>query len=271
MGPHPDEIPLNGVRVRFQCLTNLDPVLKKAPRFNGSLRWYGFSERFNYEINGGFPFVHRRILFKSSALWPVQSFTEVAREGGDVYCRSAARSLVDINTSGCLGRLIGSTNVRGLLYTQAVPGGLSVIEDKKIVFNGKEGGLMRTKKFWNAFGSTKKGVVMKYRLDDSTGSFPGVLEDSSVYQHHYVVDIFQYGIDGMDLAVPTPQDLAAAMESAPPTSKLKRPKLEKSDIDMDSVKGALEDGVGAKVVAMEDADEGRVKVVSTLKLYWYDP
>lgn len=286
---HFDLIPLDGVRVRFTCLTHPTIVEKASKKFDGKVCWYGFSEKLDLEFGSGGPFVHRRVVFRSPATWPVQCINRAATNNGNSseYSRFSANRLSDINTAGCMHRLFGDTSsVRSILNGNLATTAVTKIEDRTFYYNGNENGVRRSKKFWNAFGMQKKGTTMKYRLSTQGDYSAGEVLEFEGSQHIYVCDVFQYGLSGLEIPIPTPHALIAAATNPPSgqpavvesrshssSSSSKRSKVETPDSEMDGLNlegGPVVDHAGMLKDA-EQPGEGVVRVLSTLKLYWYDP
>jgi hypothetical protein len=278
-------------------------VSSRSDKFDGAVTWKGFSEKVEYEFTGGGPFIHRRVLFASKIPWPVQCLTKhnSGEDGDKSYCRLSGSSLADPNpvgtladttTAGCLRRIFTEHTVRGLVHGGTQPKHLVILEDRVFSYSGSANGSRRKKKFWNDFGGKGKPKTMKYKLDRRTGDVTADPEDSSVYQHIYLVDVFQYGLAGLDLDIPSPERLMSPpMSSAGARGKSSqmdgqpRPKKVKSDsassIDSDMVdvgKLSMSDansvtGVEGIAGALREMESTSVvaRCFSTIKIYWNKP
>lgn len=267
----PETIPLNGIRFRCINLTRPTPVIRKSKKFNGKVCWYGFSDKLDYEITGVGPFVHRRILFRSQLEWPTNKIERIGVEGEDRYFRYPAFTTSDERRFKCISELFPRSTIRGILFDRVERTGVTVLEDRRFTFNGTAGGVRKQKKTWNAFGLNKKGMVLKYQTDQTGSDFGGSLEASSDYQHIYVVDIFQYGVEGMDYkiepkGVVKPESVSSPAPSVSGSGRVKKPKV---DVDDDLQMHEMSRAIGS-LSEIENFSEA-VRVNSVVKLYWYDP
>jgi hypothetical protein len=150
-----------------------------------------------------------------------------------------------------------------------------VLRDEKFAFNGTEDGVRRTKKYWNGF---QKEPVMQYNVHPN-GVFDFSLANSPASQHLYLVDIFSYGLQGLDSSLPDPKTPSVGAQSGPSaaaSSDQKPAKRSRSgDSDMSGVSSGSSGSFGtdslldALVDPMhEDYDEGTVRVTSEMKLYF---
>lgn len=273
-----DAVPLNGVRVRAVHLTHPLVVSCESKKFGGTVCWRGVTERFDFELNGDGPFLHRRILFQSALAWSFDAvkLTE-ARVPASGWHRGPAVRVTDGSVSSELRRLFGqAADVRTLLYGNVIANGVTVLEDRRRQLQGSKAGSRRSKKYWNGFGKNKNGVVLKYDLSDS-GSVQSSLLEGSNGQHVYVVDIFQYGINGLDLKLSDAVVVGKKREGEDPV----KPSLSKRHKPSGGVVTNMEDLVMSDccltgnaaddMVAFERPVSGMVRVVSNMKLYWYDP
>ncbi|KAI4112647.1 MAG: hypothetical protein LQ341_007843 [Variospora aurantia] len=164
--------------------------------------------------------------------------------------------------------------VRDLFYAKPDVKGISIQEDKKFPLEGKSSGSLRTKKFWNGFGSTRQGTFLNYDIED--GVVSSSLVDGSKGQHIYLVDIFHYGIHGLDIPVPGPKDMGKK-RSNPDVAKGGSVKRQKSESSVDSEMEDLrlsESLTGNPVEDLGYVEKpalGLVRIISNMKLYWYDP
>lgn len=276
---------MNGVRVRITRLT--DPVgpIRQSENFDGTVRWKGFKELHTYEVSDCAPFVHRRVLFTSTITWPVSGYTPITNDGSTAtnrnkYRRLGSRQLDHVNTSACLAKIFQGTKVRDLLYGPVGTTGITVLEDTKFVTNGKAGGLRTSKRYWNYLNRLGDKGALRYRLSNA-GTYDHTLEDGSAFQHAFVVDVFQFGLAGLDYGVPTPQESVDASHTTSRSNSNqssasggfahvgKRSKVEPADMTMD---GQVDD-LMSSVEKLRVAEEPSVwvKVFSTMKVYWYDP
>ena len=240
---------------------------KKISAFNGRLYWVGVTCNTTYEISSGGPFVHRRVLFKSTVPWPGQSIVPADNNasGGlspGESIRATATSLSDAKLVGCLRRLFKQDTVRGTVQGPTASLGITVLKDETFTMRGLDDGVRREKKYWN---SLKSEPMMQYNILPD-GSFDFSLANAPQSQHLYLVDIYSYGLQGLDSELPTlqPSDSQYTQRSEP--SK-KRPKTEDTDMDngvysTSSMLHALTDPMS------EDRDDGAVKISTTLKLYF---
>jgi hypothetical protein len=262
---------MNGVRVRGVRLTNPKIVKYESKKFEGRVCWRGVTEAFRFEMNGAGPFLHRRILFSSSLDWEFQEI-ECVKVGAAAseWKRSPCVSLEDSKMCSELKRLFGvEATVRDVLYSRVAAHGVSVIEDKRKSMKGDAAGVRRFKKYWNGFGKNRSGKVVKYEVDDD-GRVGDDLCDEGKFQNVYVLDIFQYGINGLDFLLPTvaPNLKKRPLEDDGSSSKKKKAKSETTDLDMGDLN--LSD-YGSGSGGMESALEGVVRIYSEMRLYWYDP
>lgn len=268
----PDVIPMNGVRVRCTRLTGHLPVQYESKKFNGKVCWRGVTDAFDYEMNGDGPFLHRRIIFQAEA---GLSFADVELLKLVVpcskWCRSSARPLSDGNMALELRRMFGSSaTVRDLLFSPVSGFGYNVVCDTRKQLEGKASGVRRSQKYWKGFGKTGRGTVVKYEM--SAGGVPsGDLAEGEHNLHIYAMDIFQYGINGLDNRVPAPTGAGQKRGSEDEGGgSLKRKKSDKSDSSYDEMNV---DGlnIGEDGLPEERFVQGVVRVLSNMKLYWYDP
>ena len=277
-GEHIDCVPMNGVRLRAVHLTDPKVQLRESKKFSGKVCWRGVTENFEFEMNGDGPFLHRRILFQSTQDWPFKPVL-LAKVGcpANVWGRNACCDLLDAEVSGAMKRLFGADiTVRSLFFSDVQANGVTVLEDRRHPLEGKKTGVRRSKKYWNGFGRNKKGVVLKYDLTEE-GAVTNTLVDGSMGQHIYLLDIFQYGINGLDVKVPDGAGHGRKRHSDD-LSKKSSAKRHKSDSSVESNLGdmSMSDYVmtGNPLDDLEGIESwisGVVRVVSKMKLYWYDP
>ena len=272
--PHMDAVPLDGVRVRTVMVTHPSVIANESRAFDGRVCWYGCTEDFRFEVQGNGPFVHRRILFQSATSWPFQVVSLYSySQKENLYKRGPATGLDDKTSVAVLRKLLERTDcVRDLLYSKVQCPGVHVIEDRCRQYESKESGVRRTKKFFNGLGKNRRGVTLKYQPVQSGGYGGYSSELLEGYQHVYVVDIFQFGMKGLDATVPSEGDCeeaAASGGAAEKAPKSKRVKVE-SDVDM-PMSGVSSHGVNAvlKLAGLERVETGKANIASNLKLYWY--
>lgn len=266
----PDIIPLNGVRIRCTRLTHPKPVQYESKKFDGKVCWRGVTDAFHYEMNGEGPFLHRRIVFQGP--WSL-SFedVELAKAGisSHSWSRSGAVSLKDDNMATEVRRMFGaSATIRDLLYSPVKAHGYSIVDDSRKQLEGKAAGTRKFQKYFKGFGKTGRGTVVKYNTFDN-GETDGDVADDEKYHHIYAMDVFQYGINGLDEKVPMGASAGKkrGAEEALPGGKSKRSKSDESydSISMDGLQLSVGTGVEEKPAS------GMVRVMSNMKLYWYDP
>lgn len=231
-------------------------------------------------------------MFASAVAWPASSVGAVPTNGAGHYCYCPPATRIDnINTAGCVGRLFTGRTVRGLLYDPLTSTTVNVLEDRRYFYSGSENGGRRVKKFWNGMGKGTKGAGLrrvKYEFDVSRDKYSMELADGSGSQHIYVVDVFQSGMDGLDLVIPTVSDvtnhLSADRQSGtskgrdsmvpqPPSKRAKTGSSSSGELSDDFVKMEVDDS-GDPVDAMknaEDVDGVDVRIITEMKLYWFYP
>lgn len=291
-----DTVPLGGVRVRFTCLTDPKCVIQQSKAFDGPVRWKGFTEFVDYEFTGGGPFTHRRILFSSALPWGVHHLKRGTEEVcvTDNYYRVPGRDIADLATTKCLRRLFAEPTTRGMVSGPLASTGLTVLKNEVFSHVGSETGKRAEAKFWNNFGTPgkKDGRTVKYERQ-ADQSFGMELEDNSYNQHIYLCDVFHYGVDGLDINIPSEEYL---MSPAPPSvvkqevvshgDHMPRPKRHQTGSNSSSDYEMLH-GVDAMKIDPMKAGQGIdqlkrdlraveqpsrvVRCLSTMRLYWYDP
>lgn len=264
-----DSVPLNGVRVRCTRLTNPLPVQCESKKFTGSVCWRGVTDRFDFEMNGEGPFLHRRILFQGP--WDLKfEDVDLVSKGApsSEWRRSPAVSLRDPDMSEGLCRMFGaSATVRDLLFGTVKAHGVNVFEDRRKQYEGKASGTRRYDKHFKGFGKTGRGAFIKYAMQND-GTTDGDVADDEKYFHIYAMDIFQYGINGLDERIVAGGVVGKkrASDGGSSTGSVKRHKSDSSYEDV-SMEGLRLEGGGVS----EQPASGMVRVVSHMKLYWYDP
>ena len=268
-GEVPDQLPLDGVRVRVTRLTHLNPVQNECKDFQGKVVFSGVTDDFRFELIGEGPFLHRRIVFRSVLPYPSKAFEWCDRvDLQNRYRREPASSLDDADACTVVLRLVGmGATVRSMMFGKVVAPGLSVVEDKLAQYEGKASGARRAKKYYNALGKNKRGECVKYTLSSGGGYRTDLAgEDAG---HLYVADFFQYGMNGLDVPVPVP-----GLEKASEVSSSKKPKVkgEKSSDseDYDAMR-IDQSGKPQRLSVRERADVGVVKIWANTKLYFYLP
>lgn len=269
----PDTINLNGYRARFTLLTHPSIPASQVQPFNGHVAWIGVTCNTVYECIGGGPFTHRRIIFSSSVEWPaclLQSrvIDAATRVGAGEFIRPVVQDLNDPVLSGCLRTLFQESTVRGTVHGPVSGVTAKVLVDEKFCFNGNDDGVRKTKKFWN---SLKNQPVMKYR-NATDGSFTLGLQNSPDSQHIYLVDIFSYGLVGLDSMIPNPRASSVPSGSARASDKpdRKRPKSDETEMS-----GMSDDSLSMSSLSRslltpttENEEESWVKVLTEMKLYY---
>lgn len=265
----PDMIPMGGVRVRCVRLTDPKPVRYESKKFDGKVCWRGVTDAFSYEMNGEGPFLHRRILFQG----PTDlTFDDVELEKAELpsstWSRPQAVSLQDADMAMELRKMFGAAaTVRDLLFTPVKAFGFNIVADTRKQLEGKASGARRFMKFWKGFGKTGSGTVVKYDMS-ANGETDGSLADDEKYRHIYAMDIFQYGINGLDARIPSVGG-AGVKRGADGDLKGKSSKRPKSEDSYDDMMDGL--NIGACDAEIEQPIRGVVRVMSNMKLYWYDP
>jgi hypothetical protein len=266
----PDMVPMNGVRVRCTRLTDPTPVQYESKKFGGTVCWRGVTDAFNYEMNGDGPFLHRRIIFQGPQSL---GFDDVKLVQKDAPCskwsRSVASTLDQSNTAGELRKMFGtSATIRDILFSPVKAHGFNVVSDTRKQLEGKSSGTRKFQKYFKGFGKTGRGVVVKYNMAED-GSTEGEVADEEKYYHVYAMDIFQYGINGLDQRLPGAPRIGSkrGCDSDIGGSDMKRQKSDSSYEDVNM--SGLHIGDDRKVD--ENALGGVVRIVSNMKLYWYDP
>lgn len=275
--PAIDLIPMNGVRVRGVHLTSPYVLKSESKKFAGQVCWRGVTEDFSFELNGDGPFLHRRILFSSTVSWSFPGIRLVkAAVPSSSWTRAPALTLSDEGMAGELRRLFGpDSTVRNLMFGKVEARGVTVIEDRRVPYEGKVSGARRTFKYWNGFGKSKAGTVLKYDVEND-GTILSTLVDGSHGEHLYVLDLFQYGISGLDLRLPGEKDLGKKRSSTESVAGGVK-KRHKSDESVDSamegmgLESSLTGNASDDLRMVESAVRGMVRVISNMKLYWYEP
>lgn len=269
-----DSVPLNGVRVRALRLTNPWIVDGEEKRFKGTVCWRGVTEFLRYEFEAAGPFLHRRIVFQSSGVWAFPEIRSIESSDSDVeWARAPCVGVDDPKVCAELKRLFGvDATVRDVMYSRISAKGVVVVEDKRKSMKGDEHGARRCKKFWNGFGKNGNGQVVHYESNDD-GDWRDRLADDGKSSNVYVVDIFQYGIQGLDCALPcnAPTGKKRASDSDISVGKRKKVKSEDVDEDMEKLDINSEYDVVGSVSEMEAPLRGNVKIISEMRLYWYEP
>lgn len=277
---------LNGFRARITLLTHPELVSKKLQDFSGNASFVGLTCNTTYELSGGGPFIHRRVLFKSSFPWPVAPIGDgVANAPGGVgpgeYIRPCAQSLADLYTTQCLRRLFIRDTVRGVIDGPTQTVGITVLKDESFNMTGKEDGARRKKKYWN---SLKAEPVMRYTLEPS-GQFSPSLMNPVASQHVYIADIFSYGLANLDASLPgqkTPSVGPPSGVKEDPSSPQARPtKRSKSDESVRSIDsemsgtgqgtfsvGGMRENLPDPMHSKENVEDGVARVVTEMKLYF---
>jgi hypothetical protein len=163
-----------------------------------------------------------------------------------------------------------SATVRDVLFGQIQAHGYNVFFDKRVPMEGKQSGARKFWKHYKGFGKTGNGTVLKYDMD-SDGNTNGDVADDEKYFHIYAMDIFQYGINGLDERIPGSASVGKKRGSDQATSGVPA-KRTKSDSSYDHVMDGVDDlSLGGKGKVTESAVGGVVRIKSDMKLYWYEP
>jgi hypothetical protein len=278
-----DVVPLNGIRMRGVRLTNPWIVDGDAKSFVGTVCWRGVTEYFRYEFDGAGPFLHRRILFESAQQWAFQEIREVESEGSQsCWARGPCVGIDDAVMSAELKRLFGlEATVRDCFFGKVAAKGVMVVEDSRKPMKGDANGARRVKKFWNGFGKNKNGQVVNY-LSNDEGAWKDKLCDDEKSRNFYVLDLFHFGIKGLDYPLQSNVvDVNLGKKRSPEgdgtSSKKKKAKSEAGDdLPMKDLK--IEEGYGiigsanvGKCTELEQSEAGVVNVFSEMRLYWYEP
>lgn len=138
--------------------------------------------------------------------------------------------------------------------------------DEKFSFNGNDDGVRKTKKYWN---SLRSQPVMKY-APLPNGSFDFGLQNSPDSQHIYMVDIYSYGLEGLDSMIPSPNSQGApsgsAMGGMPEKKRQKSGETVMSGTsDASFGTSGLQNGL---LNPMTEDRESWVKIVTEMKLYY---
>ncbi|KAK3669960.1 hypothetical protein LTR78_010132 [Recurvomyces mirabilis] len=263
-----DQVGLNGFISRVTLLTYPDLVRDKCHESSGKVKWVGVTCNTTYELTDGGPFVHRRVIFKSTIPWPASPIYRTAANpssglGVGDYARSCAAPLAPDALVGCLRRLFAQDTVRGLIQGPTSNFAITVLSDEKYQCTGVDNGKRLTKKFWNGF---EKEPAMQYAIG-TNGSLTAQLANSPTSQHIYLVDIFSYGLEGLDASLPLLKSDGSGGEEPP----MKRTKSESStEIDMDEgwdkVSKSLPSTSGH--ILLGSRDERQVSITNEMKLYF---
>lgn len=269
-----DCVPMNGVRVRGVRLTNPDIVDGDSKRFVGKVCWRGVTEFLRYEFDGAGPFLHRRVVFQSAQKWEFQEVRSV-EDGPYSWARWPCVGVEDPWMCAELKRLFGSeATVRDVLYGKVCAKGVEVVEDRRKSMKGDESGARRVKKFWNGFGKNKNGQVVNYVSNDEGTWWDKLVDDGKSF-NVYVLDVFQYGIHGLDRSLPCASGAGKKRSSDGDASPVER-KRAKGEVDglkmeMDDMNLSDYVPVGEEWVELGETGKGTVKILSEMRLYWYDP
>jgi hypothetical protein len=252
------------LRARITCLTLPSVVTEKLPAFNGRVNWLGFSCFTTYEISAAGPFMHRRILFKSPLPWPGQRIVPGGADttggvGTGEFVRAISTDLSDGKLAGCLRRLFQQPTVRGVVQGPTSTLGVTVLRDETRNLRGVDDGTRSVKKYWD---SLRGEPVMQYNLLHD-GSFDISLANSPSSQQLYLLDVYSYGLEGLDCALPDPTTQAAgarfgqtegASSQVPETMKM----FDDVKVEKKTCRSPLN----------EDMEAGTANISCTLKLYF---
>ena len=261
-----------------------DPSIpsSKSHEFEGKVDWQGVTCNTTYEATGGGPFLHRRILFKSTVPWPANKllmWSGLAAQSGlspGEYIRGPVSDLKDQVLVGCLRRLFAQSTVRGVVQGPTSTLGVTVLRDEVFQLTGSDDGLRRRKKYWN---DLKREPVMEYTLEPS-GVFSRALVVGSKAQHIYLVDVFSYGLEGLDVGLPLHAPVPPSEQARQETPLRKTAKRVKSDhsgdsnmsnsdgYDMADVRESLPVNAGPTWTPAKEDDDSHVRVFTEMKLYF---
>lgn len=278
---------MNGFRARILCLTRPGVVQARNPAFDGNVCWVGVTCNTTYELDNGGPFVHRRILFKSTIPWPVgeprpSGPNPAGGIGPGEYIRTTAQPLSDLVTTQCLRTLFTTDTVRGAISGPVATKGVTVLKDESFTMRGQDDGVRRKKKYWNALKGEPR---MQYTLLPD-GGFDAQPANSPASQHIYLVDIYSYGLKDLDVSLPDLRTQSADPPSGakrgvsspmqPPSGK--RTKSEDSNMsgtggsEPFSFVGVRENLPGggslSDPMVNENKSDGKASIVTEMKLYY---
>lgn len=259
-------------------------ALTKSFNPNGKARWLALTCVTNYELVGSGPFIHRRILFKSSLPgWQADQLNIRANvdasgcTGAYTFGRRPAHGLSKQSIVECLHRLFRDKTVRGCVQGPVNGAGITVLKDENFQATGAEDGKRLYKKWYNPF----KGEPTMHYTMDSDGSFGFALTNSPSSQHIYIVDVFSFGLGGLDSSLPAPRtqkqevlsgtSMGVSLDKKP----AKRARSDESvlsadskgNFNMEGVQASL-DGTGDGGFMKGDDDDGQVKIITEAKLYF---
>ena len=234
-----------------------------------------------YEISGSGPFVHRRILFKSTLPWPAGTIAPADPNpsggvGAGEYIRAVSDTLGDAKLTGCLRRLFAQDTIRGAVQGPTSSLGITVLSDEKKNMRGIDDGVRMEKKYWNTL---KREPMMQFNILP-TGSFDFSLANAPQSQHVYLVDVFSYGLDGLDSALPDQRMQSTAAQSGPnggaslPVRGGKRAKLEQSEVEMSGTGGEehvapdYSQSLRDPMLEFVSEDNGVASVSTVMKIYF---
>ena len=246
------------------------------------MKFKGVTHNTTYEsVSGGY-FYHRRVIFKSSVLWPgdvPQKWPGGAEQHAGLakgeFVRGRVKDLKDPTIASCLRRLFVQHTVRGILTGPVASLGVTLLKDDDFHMQSTDDGRREEKKFWNSFRSEP---LMEYNLA-TNGTFDTSFTVGSKAQHIYAMDIVSFGLKGLDVALPSP----SPKEQEQVRNPKKRPKAESGrDSDMSGnsdgflmpeVEDSLPSGPAAQadgaVYGQFEDDEEFVKMFTEMKLYFY--
>ena len=280
----PDTVGLNGFKARVTCLTHPGVVSSKISSFDGKVRWVGVTCDTTYEISGAGPFVHRRVLFKSTVPWPAGALSPASPNpsggvGSGEYIRAVSDTLGNAKLTGCLRRLFAQDTVRGVVQGPTSSLGITVLKNETKNMRGSEDGVRIPQRYWNTLEGEP---TMQYNILP-TGQFDLSLANAPSSQHVYLVDVFSYGLEGLDSPLPDPKTQLQGVPSglnggaSLPARGGKRAKLEPSEVEMGGVSDDSSTGSTSSeaarplrdpMSAFESEDNGWVNITTVMKLYF---
>ena len=110
-----------------------------------------------------------------------------------------------------------------------------MVEDSRKPLRGDANGVRRSKKFWNGFGKNKNGQVV-HCVSNDEGRWADRLADDDKSTNIYVLDLFHFGMKGLDYGLNVSGGKKRAPEGDGDMKKKKKAKSEKEDLKMEGLK-----------------------------------
>lgn len=234
---------MNKTYCRMTLVTGGEHPKRTLTQFNGVIRWKGFSERLNVDIGTSGCVSHRRVVFSTPARFSsTVTLSDLVSPSDGRVGRSPLRSVSDTGCGEWLDLLFEERTVDGLMLGPLKKQFVTVMESSMKTYNGVAGGSRRSRKFWNALGKS-----VSYDISAGPGSLMEWSSAQSVVQNVYVFDLFQYGVDSVEV----PASIAKS-ESASSKPRVGKP-----------VKGTA-----MQIDSSEDEDDW-AKVRTEMSLYYY--